>query len=67
MTYDGRLRRDTVVNVSIYCRVRQNPVVLRHRFQRKRCSFLAVYDTAAYDRNTAYTKRVIYDPYTVVG
>ena len=52
--------------MDVYFRVRQNTAVLRHRFQRKRCSFFAVYDTASYDRNTVHTKRVIYGPYTVV-
>ena len=65
-TWDDGFRRNTIVSVGVYCRVRQNRVVLRHRFPCKRCSFFAVYDTASYDRNPVHTKRVIYGPYTVV-
>ena len=61
-TSDGGLRKNTIVNVCVYCRVRQNTAVLRHRFQCKRCSFFVVYDTAPYDRNTAHTKWVLLRP-----
>ena len=62
----GGLRQNTTVNVGVYCSFRQNTAVLRHRFQCKRCSFFAVYDTASYGHNTVHTNRVIYGPYTVV-
>ena len=55
-----------VVNVGVYCCVRQNMTVLRHKFQCKRCSFIDVYDTKSYDHNPAHTRRMTCSPYMVV-
>ena len=63
---DVGIRGDTVVNVSVYCCIRRNTIVLRHSRHCKRLTFFAVYDTASYGRNTVQAKRVIYGTYTTV-